>query len=106
MTSIIYSLPYIALFLFLCVFAIPVTTGKNRLKNAYWQRYAFFACMIVFVGFRGFIFTDWKNYYPFYETAPTLFDGTETIVTFLSKSRYAAFEKGFSLFSILNKDNL
>ena len=103
MTSIIYSLPYIALFLFLCGFAIPVTTGKNRLMNTYWQRYAFFACLIAFVGLRGFIFTDWKNYYSFYEAAPTLFDGTEAIVTFLSKSRYAVFEKGFSLFSILIK---
>lgn len=103
MTSIMYSFPYIALFLFLCLFAIPVTTGKNRLINTYWQRYAFFAVLLIFIGFRGFIFTDWKNYYPFYESAPSLFDGMEAVVTFLTKSRYAVYEKGFSLFSILIK---
>lgn len=103
MTSFVYSFPYIIVFLFLCTLAIPLTTGKSKLQSTYCQKYVFFAVLIIFIGLRGFIFTDWKNYYPFYETVPSLFEGKTAVLDFITKSRYAVFEKGFSLFSILVK---
>lgn len=103
MISITYSFPYIAVFLFLCMCAIPATTGKNRFVNTFGQKYALFAALTVFVGLRGFIYSDWRNYYPFYISIPTLFDGKDFIVHFLAKSSLGSFEKGFILFSILIK---
>ena len=104
MMSPFYAFPYIVVFLMLSVLAIPVATGQSRLPCAYFQRYAFFAVMIVFIGLRGFIYTDWENYYPFYASAPTLLDGTNAIARFITKGLYATlFAKGFLVLSIIIK---
>lgn len=56
--------------------------------------------LIIFVGFRGFIVTDWVNYYPYFEkTVPSLFNG-DKVGTFIDSYPW---EKGFLLYSVLMK---
>ncbi|MDY4707993.1 MAG: EpsG family protein [Candidatus Treponema excrementipullorum] len=98
-----YSLPYIFIFILLFVLSIPIVNTNKRNINIIWQYYAVFFILAVFIGFRGFIFTDWRLYYAYYQEVPLLTDGINNIVSFLTKSKYSVYEKGFSLFTIIIK---
>lgn len=98
-----YSLPYIFIFILLFVLSIPIVNTNKHSINIIWQYYAVFFILAVFIGFRGFIFTDWRLYYAYYQEVPLLTDGINNIVSFLTKSKYSVYEKGFSLFTIIIK---
>lgn len=88
----------------LYVLAVPFRAGgAATARNGMEQQLGTFVLLFFFIGLRGFIFSDWKSFHPFYEAAPTLFSGTDTVVRFVQTSMYSVWEKGFVLYSILIK---
>ena len=104
MISISYSLPYICVFFLLMVFALPIRSKRlSTVDERIVQYSGTFLLLFVFLGLRGFIFSDWKSYYPFFSVAPTLFDGMTVINSFIQSGPYSAWEQGFLWYSILVK---
>lgn len=102
--SFLYSIPYILLFLLLYVNVLPIykTNGAitfNNRCNIWLQQFSIVMILIVFIGFRGFVYTDWFSYYPYFNSAPSLFDGIYSINRFLEKP----WESGFLLYTIVLK---
>lgn len=60
------AVPYFLLFSF-CYLSFLCNTGRRR-KNAlsFSLKYFCIIYFIIFIGLRGFVSTDWYNYYPFY----------------------------------------
>lgn len=105
MNSILYCFPYIFIFIIITIFSVPLS--KKRNSNAgiinFWQYYAIIFILMIFIGLRGFIYTDWKTYYPYYNSLPSLFDGKNALVYTITKGKYSVYEKGWLLFSIIIK---
>jgi hypothetical protein len=59
--------------------------------------------LFIFIGFRGFIYTDWVGYVPIYNKAPSLFDGLDTVNNFITNSRYSSLEHGFLMYVVICK---
>lgn len=95
-----YALPY-------CVVAIVFLIGtirvspNDKITNYYLQRFVIYFIWIFFIGFRGFIVTDWQEYYPKYNQFPTFFNSS--LLECLSFSKNHFWETGFVLFSIFIK---
>ncbi len=93
----IFALPYIcfvvSFFLFQCM---PKAIGKSEVF--YMQRTWVLLSLLVFLGCRGLIVTDWVSYYPFYAEAPTLLDAD--VFSFISRYPW---EKGFLTLSCFIK---
>jgi len=98
--SYTYALPYLGVFSVLLVNSIPLDLKDN--VNRLFQLLLSIALLCVFLGLRGYVFTDYRAYYVQYGDCPSLFDGTAKINNFLFK-KYAAIEKGFLLLEILCK---
>ncbi|GMO37886.1 MAG: hypothetical protein Ta2B_17590 [Termitinemataceae bacterium] len=79
--SYTYCIPYIAIFLLFVFWSFSIHTKSNAINIGYTmlQRYAVGAVFIVFIALRGFVETDWVNYYPLYQDAPSLFGNTDVI---------------------------
>lgn len=89
--SYLYTIPYGISFLILCYFFWREQRGDT---NAKWK--AFFL-LLFFIGLRGFVASDYINYYPFFQNLPTIFDlQFEGFYT-------GEFEFGFILYSSLVK---
>lgn len=75
-----YSLPYVAVFcMYLCAYLI---SGSKTWKQYFNYSHAVFFVLLVyfiFVGFRGYICTDWYNYYPMFRETPCLLDFDEFV---------------------------
>jgi hypothetical protein len=90
------------MFLILFINSMPVINSIKRNSNfSASQIFIIISSLILFIGFRGFIYTDWISYYPFYQECPGLFDGKHAINNFLLK--YSSWEQGFVLSSIIFK---
>jgi hypothetical protein len=63
------------------------------------QQFFIASLLIIFIGFRGFTYTDWQNYYPTYNFTPSLFDNTEAIIKYMDRG----WEKGFLFYMIICK---
>jgi hypothetical protein len=104
--SLLYSIPYIIFFVFLYVNIIPLQQGKAKsfIHNYYALLQLFFCItvLVFFIGFRGFIYTDWASYYKVFENCPPLWEGYEKIHEYLEAPPYNM-EIGFLLFVILCK---
>lgn len=104
MFSISYSFPYICVFFLLMAFALPIRRCSFSTTNERIVQYSgTFLLLFVFLGLRGFIFSDWQNYYLFFESAPTLYDGMVEIGNYLQSGTYSGWEDGFLLYSIIIK---
>lgn len=89
--SYLYTIPYVVVFLFLCYFFYRERLGDI---NAKWK--AFFL-LLFFIGLRGFVASDYINYYPFFQNLPTILD-------LQFEGLYnGEFEFGFILYSSLIK---
>lgn len=95
----VFSIPYCLAFMFILVMELtPKQSGLVTVK--YVPVLSILCFLIIFVGFRGFIVTDWVNYYPYFEkTVPSLFNG-DKVGTFIDSYPW---EKGFLLYSVLMK---
>lgn len=68
---------YLSFFYFLFALALPITIySKNQilLKRSYGllQIYAYLFVLIFFLGFRGYVFSDWYWYWQYFEGTPSL----------------------------------
>jgi hypothetical protein len=61
--------------------------------------------IILFIGFRGFLYTDWQGYYNIYKKSPSLFDGLFKMRQFVKElsEKLPFMEKGFLVYLILCK---
>jgi hypothetical protein len=58
---------------------------------------------LLFLGFRGFIFTDWESYYAFFQKCPGVFDSVKEISAFFSRGQYFAWGRGFLVYTFIIK---
>lgn len=95
----IFALPYCLAFIFILFLEFyPKQCGAVSAKYVPCLSILFF--LLVFVGFRGFIVTDWVSYYPYFEeNVPSFFDG-DKVEKFISSWPW---EKGFLLYSVAMK---
>lgn len=90
------SIPYLILVVFLLFLylneskKITIVSVKNARKLS-------FATLLIFIGLRGHIYSDFINYYTFFENIPNIFDITTSIFTDW------LFEPGFILYSSIIK---
>ena len=106
MVSLLYSIPYILLFLLTMLAALPIYDKKHKCSSDFLLRYFLFCCLFLcFFGLRGFVYTDWLTYVVFYNEIPVLSSGWSIIRNFLTNSEYAlaGWEKGFIIYSICMK---
>ena len=71
--STYYSFPYI--FFLLLIFSNCLTKKLNNKNSLIINKQKEFFCLfycLIFIGFRGFIFTDWTGYYKNFDSAPIL----------------------------------
>lgn len=103
--SYLYSIHWILFYIsvFICCLPICKAQANNIEINKsvlMLQKYVLFILPLFFVGCRGFLFTDWMSYYPFFYNAPTIFDNAKEINSYLG---YLNWEKGFIWFTIFFK---
>jgi len=89
-----YSLPYIIFIVFILGIAAFQLGMPIEEKSRKYINFTVVLAYVLFLGFRGFIATDWINYYPFFKDLPTDFSLA------LKKNSY---ETGFVLYSVLIK---
>lgn len=94
------TLPYIILFVLFSISAIGENGLPSRKSSNELLKYFIFISYTYFFCCRAFIASDWLYYYPYFEKAPTLFDGSGNIKIFLQNS---LFEKGYAFYNILLK---
>lgn len=92
-----YSVPYVIIILILFYLALVESRTTSINKKNRLIRIASFL-LIFFFGLRGFIQSDFQNYYPWFDTLPTLWNYSGLIMAFTDN-----YEPGFVLFSILCK---
>lgn len=93
----VYASTYILFVLSFFIFQyLPKSIGKT--EHYYYPRIYILFSLLVFLGCRGFIITDWVNYYKFYTEAPTLLDSS-----FHSFLNLYGWEHGFVYFSCFLK---
>lgn len=81
-----YAIPYLIVFMILCYLYWKEKKGYTSTG-----RIAFFV-MLIFIGLRGHIYSDYISYYAFYKDLPPIFD----LNKYLSNSDY---EQGFVIYS-------
>lgn len=94
--SPIYSLPYVLFLLYLFALFVIERNRINRGYSAAKIQNITWLSLLFFIGFRGFIYTDWFTYYPVYEYLPTI--GNTSI-----QNLDTDWELGFVLYTILLK---
>lgn len=92
-----YSVPYVIVILSLFYLALVENKTTSVEKKNKLIRIASFI-LIFFFGLRGFIQSDFQNYYPWFEALPTLWNYNNFTKAFVEN-----YEPGFVLFSILCK---
>jgi len=91
--------PYIIFFLCNLLLFFPLNNG-NKIIIYDKYKFIFFSIIIIyFIGFRGFIYSDWISYYNAYIDTPTLFDKSKINKYFDSYN----WEKGFLIYQIIIK---
>jgi hypothetical protein len=73
LNSALYSIPYLIVFGLLWFLYL---NEKGRIKNGLSPQHAgniAFLLMLVFIGLRGHVYTDFINYYPFYRDLPPIY---------------------------------
>ena len=102
----IYSLPYIFVFILLFFVTLPIVRINNKsnyTENSsflYLKYYICFSVFFLFIGLRGFIYSDWISYYHIFNNCPSFFD-SKLGVTLAESVRKNNYEIGFVLFTSL-----
>jgi hypothetical protein len=106
MKNYLYVIPYLLIFLILFITSFPVsaTVGKYRLYIKSNQIFIVLL-MVFFLGFRGFLATDFVIYYQFYQKIPPISAGIDSFIEFLKNSPalFKSYERGFLLFTSISK---
>lgn len=99
-----YCLPYILVFSLLVLSSIPVTTLRTvRLYTDRFQELFICFLLVIFIGLRGFIYTDWTSYFLFFQKAPTLYSDTASLHYFFNESIFSSWEPGLVIIGIFCK---
>ncbi len=101
--SLTYSIPYVIVFFILYIAAIPVGCKNKAPVDGVPQTQLLFLVLFFFIGLRGYIFTDWKNYVPFWESCPSLGKGMTLVLDYIWTSPYSVWEKGFVFYGVILK---
>lgn len=92
-----YSVPYVIVILSLFYLALVENRTSSAHKKERLAKIAAFI-LIFFFGLRGFVQSDFQNYYPWFESLPTLWNNRDFFGAFTEN-----YEPGFVLFSVLCK---
>lgn len=92
-----YSIPYIIFFSIILFFFFIESRNINKGKSDNPIQIIVFILLLIFIGLRGFVYSDWIAYYQVFEYLPTLWSSNQ--INFSD----AMFEPGFLFFSILIK---
>lgn len=96
--SFTYSFPYLIVLLILLLLFLKGNEYLNDLKKFANIRIATVVLLLIFIGLRGHIYSDWYSYFPYFRDLPTFWSGG------VFKELYSAnMEPGFTLYSILIK---
>ncbi|GAB6011244.1 EpsG family protein [Viscerimonas tarda] len=102
--SYLYSVPYICLYVYFFALMFLEFRLINKNKDIAIVRYLCISVFLFFFGLRGFINTDWINYYPFFDRLPTIWGGGDMASTFDTEiNGLGTMEPGFKLYSIIIK---
>lgn len=93
----LYSVPYVIVFLLILFLFFIESRNINKGVSNRPIHIIVFGLLLLFIGLRGFIYTDWIIYYQLFELLPTLWDWTS--IDFSE----AMFEPGFLIYCILIK---
>lgn len=98
-TSFFYSVPYIFFVLLLGVLSLAECfLDKNNIQKKGLLLFTYLI-VLVFIGLRGFVYSDWISYYAFYNVLPSL--SSPDLSWFLFDSMYSNWELGFNIYSVL-----
>jgi len=107
-----YSIPYLLFLLYYVVLMFLEFRYMKYEKDTKVIHWAAILGFVLFVGFRGFIYTDWLMYYPLFDELPTIWDGgvisvwnmdfSDKFVTDVSVGQTGV-EMGFIYFTVLFK---
>ncbi len=98
-TSFTYSIPYMVYFAFLLLLMFYEFELINRKQNISVVRVLCILGFLFFFGLRGFVYTDWANYYSYFKDLPTEWNQYK-LAHFYSQWNM---EVGFNIFSMLVK---
>lgn len=101
--SYLYAIPYLILFLCMYLNIIPIRNkdeiiGDNN--DSFLQIFILSISLLIFIGFRGYVYSDWVGYYIEYNKSPSFFDGKLKINSFISENDW---EVGFLFYLIFCK---
>ena len=95
LNSVLYAIPYIIIFGTLWfLYLNEVGRIKNGLSPKHSRNLAF-SLLLVFIGLRGHLYSDFISYYPFFENLPT--------INKLNDIFQGNFEPGFVIYSSVLK---
>lgn len=95
LVSSTYALPYLVVFI--CYWLFYLLASSKRFLQTYSYSHAVFAVLLIyffFIGFRGYICTDWYNYYPMFLETPAITNWSQ----FVDYSNSVFTEKGYLLY--------
>lgn len=99
--SYIYSVPYLLYLLFLIYFLFKENQYINNKRSIKKIELIIVLSLLLFIGLRGFVYTDWITYYDFFQKLPTIYEWESW--TLESVKINWGFEEGFILYSIILK---
>ena len=101
MNNLVLAIPYLFIVVALfCLFIAEIKYYKHKPSQRIIQRIAL-VILLVFIGLRGFIYSDWYSYYPEFNYMPSLWhNNLAEIIKYISNMQY---EPLFSAYSILVK---
>lgn len=104
--SIWYSIPYVFVFLLYVLFSLQFAPARIGIERKSFYSVRIFCIVfvlylsVIFIGMRGYIFTDWISYKKIFDQAPSLFESSSLLFEYLKTT---PFEKGFIMYMILLK---
>lgn len=98
-----YSIPYLVVFILLFLMWQLEVSKRSKKQSINGVCLFIFILLLVFIGLRGFIYSDWTAYYPAFESIPTadLVNWDYFLPT--TEKADSDWEPGFLLYSILLK---
>jgi len=101
-----YSLIYVVIYFLIFILSIPLFSKKTIGNSSFnydfaecIKEFSVFLVLLVFLGLRGYVATDYVNYYPFFQDIPSLFDSDFSLDYFNTNG----WEKGYLLYALICK---
>lgn len=92
-----YCIPYFIFFIILWILVFYEFKKINSSQSILQIRIITLCLCSIFIGLRGFVYTDWVNYYPLFKSLPTIWE----VANYKFENEFI--EPGFTLFTIIIK---